>query len=128
MPDSTANEASAYATEIKPLKVHVTAAKPSFSILERFESISTVFLVSAFVLRLMKNLKAAVAKRKTGLTDRDQPKPPEETNICVNLVDVAEKSEHLSELLKKCEPVRRFELIEAENLWYKLTQASAYAE
>lgn len=128
MPDSRESEASAYAEETKPRKVHVVttnSSNSSISILEKFENISKVFLVTAFVLRFVKNIKAAAIKKK--LSSNEEIQSPNKQNS-VNLVKVAENSEPLNELLKKCPPISRMELIEAEEFLCKQAQASAYAE
>lgn len=105
----TTNELDSIKLEEKPPKVHVVT-KENHWLLDDFESISRLNLVTAFVLRFVNNTKAAVAKRKlSGI-----PK----TNG---------KTEPIVKLLERVAPVKRIELLAAEKFWCKMTQASAYA-
>lgn len=105
----SAEESLVIQKEIRPLKVAVVTTDNW--LLDTFESISRLNLVTAFVFRFVNNLKAAVELRKAG---NPPTKPP-----------IRQQAENVMEHVK---PVHRIELNQAEAFWIKQTQSSAYAE
>lgn len=96
--------------EERPRKVAV-ATPENYWLLNDYESVSRLNLVTAFGFRFINKMKAAVALRKAGA---GLNKPTTITPI--------------GNLMERVEPVRLVELLQAEAFWCKLTQASAYAE
>ncbi|XP_055307436.1 uncharacterized protein LOC129571645, partial [Sitodiplosis mosellana] len=82
-------------------------------ILNKYENVSQLILVTAYILRFVRNCKAAVAERK-------------KNGFAKSVGIVQPLSQILEALLLN--PVTRGEIAGAENFWILQTQASAYAE